>query len=274
MMDEKKILEEKLLEVCSLGDHDHAVSLVQQSGVSVNAQHTINAWTPLHWAAKRGHTSIVSFLLASGADKDMYNDKGQTPIELTTNKAIRELLGGDPNGDVKEETLPIEANYLRHPIFPYASPMEERPSPKQPSSLSTKQPSSLNNTVINSTKNDSNNHIKDDTPVCKQNSVEGDDELVLKARIAHVSETDFIEVEVPFSQLSYYHLVKTLCHELQIEASLVQKVRKLPNTILRKDKDVRRLQQFQEIEVVLTNRALSQASRNYGPQPKHIDVVY
>ena len=50
--------------------------------------------SPLHWAAKRGHTSIVSFLLASGADKNIKNDKDQTPLDLTANKTIRELLGG------------------------------------------------------------------------------------------------------------------------------------------------------------------------------------
>lgn len=44
----------------------------------------------------------------------------------------------------------------------------------------------------------------------------------------------------------------------------MHKIRKLPNTVLRKDKDVARLVDFQEIELVLTNRAMSSSSRVYA----------
>ena len=101
-------------------------------------------------------------------------------------------------------------------------------------------------------------------------------ELVIKARVANAAETDFIEVELDHSHLTFDLLVTTLCKELGVKRELVQKVRKLPNTILRKDKDVQRLKDLQEIELVLSNRAISESSRNYGPavSPKHIDVVY
>ena len=99
-------------------------------------------------------------------------------------------------------------------------------------------------------------------------------ELVLKARVANSAETDFIEIELPRDKLTFEDFITTICNELELERSFVQKVRKLPNTIVRKDKDVKRLQDFQELEVVMTSKSLSQSSRNYCPQPKHIDVVY
>ena len=89
-------------------------------------------------------------------------------------------------------------------------------------------------------------------------------------------EQDFIEIEIDKSRLSFEFVLSTICRELNINPSIVHKLRKLPNTIIRKDKDVRRFVDFQELELVLTNRASSEASRNYGPSvsPRHVDVVY
>lgn len=78
-------------------------------------------------------------------------------------------------------------------------------------------------------------------------------ELVLKVRIQNstVRENDFIEVELDRQELTYRALLRVCCRELDISAEHVEKIRKLPNTMLRKDKDVARLQDFQELEVVL-----------------------
>ncbi|TRY56073.1 hypothetical protein DNTS_017920 [Danionella cerebrum] len=78
-------------------------------------------------------------------------------------------------------------------------------------------------------------------------------ELVLKVRIqnSNVRENDFIEVELDRQELTYRALLRVCCRELDISAEHVEKIRKLPNTMLRKDKDVARLQDFQELEVVL-----------------------
>ncbi|XP_051995115.1 ankyrin repeat domain-containing protein 40-like isoform X2 [Xyrauchen texanus] len=78
-------------------------------------------------------------------------------------------------------------------------------------------------------------------------------ELVLKVRIqnTNVRENDFIEVELDRQDLTYRALLRVCCRELDISAEHVEKIRKLPNTMLRKDKDVARLQDFQELEVVL-----------------------
>uniref|UniRef100_A0A8C5QEE3 Ankyrin repeat domain 40 n=1 Tax=Leptobrachium leishanense TaxID=445787 RepID=A0A8C5QEE3_9ANUR len=78
-------------------------------------------------------------------------------------------------------------------------------------------------------------------------------ELVLKVRIQNsaVADNDFIEVEMDREELTYRELLRVCCYELGVGPEQVEKIRKLPNTIIRKDKDVARLQDFQELELVL-----------------------
>ena len=76
-------------------------------------------------------------------------------------------------------------------------------------------------------------------------------ELVLKVRVANSSETDFIEIELDRNERTLSNLVLTCCRELNCEPQSIIKLRKLPNTIIRKDKDVWRLTDFQELELVL-----------------------
>ncbi|MXQ93237.1 hypothetical protein E5288_WYG003644 [Bos mutus] len=59
-------------------------------------------------------------------------------------------------------------------------------------------------------------------------------ELVLKVRIQSHKENDFIEVELDRQELSYQNLLQVSCYELGINPEQVEKIRKLPNTLLRK----------------------------------------
>ncbi|XP_057174070.1 putative ANKRD40 C-terminal-like protein [Ursus arctos] len=86
----------------------------------------------------------------------------------------------------------------------------------------------------------------------------GDFELVLKVRIQSPRENDFIEVELNRGELSYQNLLEVSCSELGIEPEQVKTIRKLPNTLLRKDKDIRRLRDFQEIELILMKHGSSE----------------
>ncbi|KAM7035445.1 ankyrin repeat domain-containing protein 40 [Acridotheres tristis] len=83
-------------------------------------------------------------------------------------------------------------------------------------------------------------------------------ELVLKVRIQtpNLRENDFIEIELDRQELTYKELLRVSCRELGVNPEHVQKIRKLPNTMLRKDKDVARLQDFQELELVLSDKNL------------------
>ncbi|XP_072259381.1 ankyrin repeat domain-containing protein 40 [Pyxicephalus adspersus] len=78
-------------------------------------------------------------------------------------------------------------------------------------------------------------------------------ELVLKVRIQSNApgDNDFIEVEMEREALTYRELLRVCCYELGVSPDNVERIRKLPNTMLRKDKDVARLQDFQELELVL-----------------------
>ncbi|XP_024206289.2 putative ANKRD40 C-terminal-like protein [Pan troglodytes] len=76
-------------------------------------------------------------------------------------------------------------------------------------------------------------------------------------RIQNPKENDFIEIELKRQELSYQNLLNVSCCELGIKPEQVEKIRKLPNTLLRKDKDIRRLRNFQEVELILMKNGSS-----------------
>ena len=88
----------------------------------------------------------------------------------------------------------------------------------------------------------------------------------MKIRVANSYETDFIEVELDNSKKSLSALLDVLCTELQVSRENIVKIRKLPNTIIRKDKDVSRLTDFQEIEVVLGSKVPKESELEQGLQ--------
>ena len=225
-------LEESLREMCSIGDIDRVRTLVA-SGINVNAANKMNGWTALHWAAKRSHKNVVEFLLREGADRTLQTAHGELAASLTTDAEIREVLGGS-----KEEMEPTGSsvnfvpNYLKNPDFFYAKKADLHQKSENESVFSSK-------------------------------TAGGDQEIVLKLRIADSDDPDFIEVDLQRATLlTYKNLLDFCCKELDIQANQVKKIRKLPNTKLRNDKDITRLQPFQELEVVLlTNSGASHWSR-------------
>lgn len=103
-------------------------------------------------------------------------------------------------------------------------------------------------------------------------------DLVLKVRIANSAEKDFIEIDLPKESLTYDALLSLMCSELDASKVLVQKVRKLPDTIIRRDKDVQRLRNYQELELVLASQYPVAVNnfQNYKASvaPKHFEVLY
>ena len=220
-------MDEKLREVCCIGDADTARKLIHD-GAKVNSQNKINGWTPLHWACKRNHVNIVELLLEHFCDTNILNHKNERPIDITTNKDIQALLQNGENFVNKNETTfkPIVENghsfvpnYLANPSFFYAGEKSHK------------------------------NDIKIEKPAATMSVI--DKELVLKMRVADSEDPDFIEVEILKSNLTYDILMALCCREFSLKKEFVERIRKLPNTRLRNDKDVKRLTQFQEIEVVV-----------------------
>ena len=95
--------------------------------------------------------------------------------------------------------------------------------------------------------------------------------MLVKVRISESGDEDFVEVEVP--SLTYQSLLKAICDELEIALSDVAKIRKLPNILVRKDKDVQRLREGQELEVILS-RTLPILNPNSGTIPGRGDAVH
>uniref|UniRef100_A0A8C5WQR0 Ankyrin repeat domain-containing protein 40 n=1 Tax=Laticauda laticaudata TaxID=8630 RepID=A0A8C5WQR0_LATLA len=109
----------------------------------------------------------------------------------------------------------------------------------------------------------STHHNRDHLTSCppRQHVPNQKNELVLKVRVQNPKECDFIEIELDRKQLTYQDLLNVCCCELGINSEQVEKIRKLPNTLLRKDEDVARLQNFQELEIVLA-RSMTSSLRN------------
>ena len=75
-------------------------------GLDLNTlrKHRRGMWTPLHWVAQRGLTEGIACLLANGADPNITDDKGRTPMHIIAQKGVGknqvQLLighGGDIN---------------------------------------------------------------------------------------------------------------------------------------------------------------------------------
>jgi len=236
-------LEEKLREAACFGDIDGVKELLSRN-VNVNAQHDINGWTALHWAAKRNHLNIVNLLCNHGADKNIPTNKGEVAAQLTGEGVIKVLLnamkggaaGGrspsppPPKNIKKEKELPITPNYISNPVLGYKVDLEEQNMTEITPRFKEKRQKFNNH----------NGYSLDPS------------ELILKIRQAGTDgDQDFIEIELPRDALTLEYLTVMGCEELGLEPKSIDRVRKMPNTRLRRNKEVERLEDFQEIEFVV-----------------------
>lgn len=80
--------------------HHHAMSIFHQHYESSQSRseayffHCLLFRTCLHWACKRNHKPVVSYLLNSGADQEILTAKDELAVQLTSKPEIRRLLGG------------------------------------------------------------------------------------------------------------------------------------------------------------------------------------
>jgi len=205
--------------------------------------------------------TLIRLLLKYGADTQVKNNNGQTAIQLTDREDVLALLkdrkgvGKVSNGDEMsskcesrceakcesncESKLPLIPNYLSNPVFPYNSS----------TSLSSRSPGNhFNNFTASTSAVTTDNSALSATTLLDNNN----NDLVLKVRVADSDEKDFYEIDVRRgSTLTFDLLMSAVCDELNVDRANVRKLRKLPDTIIRKDRDVERLRDFQELELVL-----------------------
>ncbi|KAK8718849.1 hypothetical protein OTU49_014424, partial [Cherax quadricarinatus] len=261
-MDVQKQNEEKLREACCYGDTEAILALVSR-GVNINSKHDINGWTGLHWACKRGNLEIVHLLLANGADPELENNQLQTPAQLTTNPQILQLLGveagvSSEGTTANSDSLPITPNYLAHPPIDYKVAIGAKTLSGKPITNGLGEGNGHQNAA---------SHATAPGPVPNPPSnydyfARQTKELVLKVRVANTDDPDFIEVDFQRAQMKYSHLLTTCCKELAVNPQLVERIRKLPNTRLRNDKDVQRLCDYTELELVIKGQNRLPVSRS------------
>ena len=268
-------MNEKLREACCMGDKECVYKCLSQ-GADINSKNKMNGWTSLHWAAKRGHTSLIEILLRSHADPDVLNDKQQTAYDVADIDDVRDVLlrhrtNSSDHGSSAFHPIPAAANhdqkqrsfetggsskinfvpnYLQNPVFPYGgSSSTTNNNNNKSQQFEIDQTHSFENLKAQANKNSSIVEPSErNAQDVAEHYVESDNELVLKIRFPDSGETDFIEVEIKFDELTFDNLVKISKREFGIDR--ITKIRKLPDTIVRKDKDVRRFKQFQELEII------------------------
>ena len=62
--------------------------LAKGRDINARQKHRHGMWTPLHWVAQRGLTDGIACLLANGADPNVTDDKGRTPLHIIAQKGI------------------------------------------------------------------------------------------------------------------------------------------------------------------------------------------
>ena len=56
--------------------------------INVRQKHRHGMWAPLHWVAQRGLTHGILCLLGNGADPNITDDKGRTPMHIIAQKGV------------------------------------------------------------------------------------------------------------------------------------------------------------------------------------------
>ena len=119
---EKRTKENYLLE-CSIQGNGVEIRRLLSAGVSPNCRRVVNGKSPLHYAAQFGYTDMVKLLLDAGADPNMSDSWGLTPLhwasepstedvdQATAMSVVKLLLnsGADPNKADKQGRTPLHS---------------------------------------------------------------------------------------------------------------------------------------------------------------------
>jgi len=200
----------------------------------------------------------LKMLLNCGARIDVRNADGNIPVEVATTTESKQILGvadetsGKCNGNVVPGTNFVP-NYLQHPVMNYKVDITKKDTDhklgtnqeflkakiKQEFGIDCFMPANGETAAIT-------------TPLTIASSV-CSKTRIFKIRMAESNDPDFIEIDVPESNLNLPDLKEIMCHELEVKSPAIERIRKLPNTRLRRDIEVTRLVDYAELELVLLN---------------------
>lgn len=145
-------------------------------------------------------------------------------------------------------------NYIRHPTLNYKVDVEKE---RLSSSSPTPPSATLQKPLPMGKKTRSANDLDEARSPSPQPSFR-----ILKVRLVGREDydRDFIEVDVPLKCLTFRKLIDVLCEEFSIDPGAIVKIRKLPDTKMRRDAEVRRLADYTELEVETTKGAAEGSS--------------
>ena len=174
-----------------------------------------------------------------------------------------ELEGFTPNQEKKAESLSITPSYLLHPLFPYYD-VDKSLRSSQPLSAALDAMQHLPAEEMEALSLLSDNEVNvrlagggggAGRSSRTSPSSSSHPPLVVKVRQCGSGESDFVEVEVV--ALTYQALLHACCEELELSTTDVAKIRKLPNILVRKDRDIQRMREGQELEVVIKSETVT-----------------
>jgi len=243
-------MEEKLREAACHGDVQ-AIETIISNGTDVNSKHKINGWTALHWAARRNNVEAVKILMSNGAKVDIENNEGKTPGQVAADENVRNILGSTETPATVTETNYVP-NYLQNPAFCHKVDLdivENGAADQNDQPIAT-----LDKDVINEVlKKSSYEEVLKKSSFHQERQEPKSKLLILKIRIANQTDQDFIEMDVEENQRSFQSLKDLMCQELGVNSDTVERIRMLPDTKLRRDVEVRRLEDYAKLELVLNS---------------------
>ena len=169
---------------------------------------------------------IFQMLMDNGADPEVLNNAGQSPYDLSDDDNVKACL--QLGTSVKQEISisPEPSSNIVHVQFP----IPPKPAPKP---VVTKE-------------------VRPSIPVAPK-LIKKEKIKILKIRAEdETGDPDFIEIDLPESKWNFDDLKLFMLNELNLEskADQVDRIRKLPNTKLRRDIDVQRLENYTELEIL------------------------
>jgi ankyrin repeat protein len=81
-----------LIEAAKRGDLARVRTLLAADASLLAATDREFGATPLHWAALKGHASVVQFLVAQGADTQARNGEGETPLQVAQRAGKKDVV--------------------------------------------------------------------------------------------------------------------------------------------------------------------------------------
>ncbi|KAI3387041.1 hypothetical protein SNEBB_008293 [Seison nebaliae] len=207
---------DELSELCSIGNYQQVEKFLQQTNPNIiNGKNKVNKWTPLHWACKRNHLDIAKLLILSKGDVDAKNDKDETPGELTTSSEIKKFV----NEERSRRRLKL---------------IEKKNEEDKLDIL----PNYLKFPQVNS--------------FTQMEAKENNQLIMLRVKIE--KENDFYEIETDIRFVSLNDLIKLIGEKMSkiLQKTIrIKNIRRLPNTIIHNDVQISKLNNFDELELIL-----------------------